>query len=144
LLSASYETLIEALYTSDKPKLEAALESDAKEVLNDAKMRDLLKNYILRIDKDSNFEPQSMKAVRYFELLETIRTLEEYNQALESLKCFCTKESDLCKVVDESSLRRFIQVQKRKIFRKIDESHEYSEFKADLKFKYQKRRRRHR
>jgi hypothetical protein len=142
-MSASYERLLEEFYTSDRSKLEQILQSDAKEILNDSSMKKLLKEFILRIDKDSNFEPNSMKAIRYFELLSTIENLEDFNRERDEIKCFCSRrQGDLSAVVDESSLRRFVEVQKMKVYRKVDESSEYRGFKDYLKVKYQSRRRR--
>lgn len=143
-MSASYERLLEEFYTSDRSKLEQVLQSDAKEILNDSSMKKLLKEFIVRIDKDSNFERNSMKAIRYFELLSTIENVEDFNREREEIKCFCSRrQGDLITaVVDESSLRRFVEVQKLKVYRKVDESSEYSDFKDYLKVKYQSRRRR--
>lgn len=104
----------------------------------------MLKEFIVRIDKDSNFEPNSMRAIRFFELLTTINKLEDFERDREELKCFCSRESDLIKVVDESSLNHFVEVQKLKIYRKVDESYEYREFKEHLKIKYKTRRTRNR
>jgi hypothetical protein len=140
-MSASYERLLEEFYTSDRSKLEQVLQSDAKEILNDNCMKKLLKEFIVRLDKDSNFEPNSMKAIRYFELLSTIQNLEDFNREREEIKCFCSRQSDLA-VVDESSLNRFSEVQKMKVYRKVDESEEYRRFKDYLRVKYQSRRRR--
>ena len=143
-MSASYERLLEEFYTSDRSKLEQVLQSDAKEILNDSSMKKLLKEFIVRIDKDSNFERNSMKAIRYFELLSTIENVEDFNREREEIKCFCSRrQGDLITaVVDESSLKRFVEVQKLKVYRKVDESSEYSDFKDYLKVKYQSRRRR--
>lgn len=139
-MTASYERLIEEIYTSDRPKLESAIESDAREILNDANMRKLLREFIVRLDRDSNIEPNSMKAIKYFELLASVKNIEDFNQEQEQLKCFCSKESDLKKAVDESSLNRFLRIQKMKCFRKVDDSFEYRKFKEYLKKKYQSRR----
>jgi hypothetical protein len=141
-MSASYERLLEEFYTSDRSKLEQVLQSDAKEILNDNCMKKLLKEFIVRLDKDSNFEPNSMKAIRYFELLSTIQSLEDFNREREEIKCFCSRQSDLDRVVDESSLNRFSEVQKMKVYRKVDEAYEYRRFKDYLRVKYQSRRRR--
>lgn len=140
-MSASYERLIEEFYTADKSKLESALESDAKEIISDKNTRNLLKEFIIRLDKDSNFEPNSMRAVRYFELLSAIHSLEDFRRELEEIKCFCSNESDLKKVIDDSSLNRFLEVQKLRIFRKVDDSHEYRRFKEYLRRKYHQSRR---
>lgn len=139
-MSASYERLIEELYTSDRAKLESAIESDAREILNDSNMRNLLREFVTRLDRDSNIEPNSMKAVRYFELLASVHNVEEFNREEEQLKCFCSKESDLKKVVDDSSLNRFLRIQKMKCYRKVDDSYEFRKFKEYLKTKYQSRR----
>lgn len=139
-MSASYERLIEELYTTDKSKLESALESDVKEILSDKNTRKLLKEFIIRLDKDSNIEPNSMKSIRYYEVLLRINNIEEFNQEQEELQCFCHNQSDLNKVVDDSSLNKFAEEQKLKIHRKVDESHEYRRFKEYLKTKYQTRR----
>ena len=138
-MSASYEKLIEEFYKADKSKLERALESDAKEILNDAVMRNLLHEYIVRLDKDTNFEANSMRAIRYFELLSSIHNLEDFQKNLEDLNNFCSNESDL-KIDDESSLHRFIHAQKHRTYRKVDESHEYRRFKEYLRRKYRTRR----
>lgn len=139
-MSASYERLIEELYTSDRAKLESTLESDAKEILNDSNMRKLLREFVVRLDRDSNIEPNSLKAVRYFELLASVHNMDEFNRDQEQLKHFCSKESDLTKVVDDSSLNRFLRIQKMKCCRKVDESYELRKFKDYLKTKYQSRR----
>ena len=143
-MSASYERLLEEFYTSDRSKLEQVLQSDAKEILNDSSMKKLLKEFIIRIDKDSNFERTSMKAIRYFELLSTIENVEDFNREREEIKCFCSRrQGDLITtVVDESSLRRFVEEQKDKAYKTVDGSSEYSDFKNYLKVKYQSRRRR--
>lgn len=141
-MSASYERLLEEFYTSDRSKLEQILQSDAKEILNDNSMKKLLREFIARLDKDSNFEPNSMKAIRYFELLSTIQNPEDFNRELDEIKCFCSRQGDLIAVVDDSSLNRFLEVQKMKVYRKVDEAHEYRRFKDYLKVKYQSRRRR--
>lgn len=141
-MSASYEKLLEEFYKSDKSKLETALESDAKEILNDTNMRSLLQEFILRIDKNSNFEPNSMKAIRYFELLVTIHNFEDFQRDMEELSNFVSRESDLTDIVDDSSLHSFLQAQKLRAYRKVDDSLEYRRFKEYLKRKYQSRRRR--
>lgn len=140
-MTASYEKLIEELYKSDKSKLETALESDAKEILNDERMRSLLKEFILRLDKDSNFEPSSMTSIRYFELLKTIDNLQDFHRELEEVKSFGSRDHHLRKVVDESTLHRFVHRQKVKCYRNVDDSDEYNRFKEYLKNKYQSRRR---
>lgn len=140
-MTASYEKLIEELYKTDKTKLETALESDAKEILNDERMRSLLKEFIMRLDKDSNFEPSSMTSIRYFELLTTIESLQDFHRELEEVKCFGTRDQHLIKVVDDSSLHRFLHRQKVKCYRRVDDSDEYGRFKEYLKIKYQSRRR---
>lgn len=140
-MTASYEKLIEELYKSDKSKIETALESDAKEILNDLKMRSLLSEFIRRLDKDSNFEPNSMTAIRYFELLIRIQSLDDFNRELDDIKCFYSRHNELKKVDDDSSLHRFVHKQKSKIYRKVDDSSEYKRFKEYLKTKYQSSRR---
>lgn len=140
-MTASYEKLIEELYKTDKTKLETALESDAKEILNDERMRSLLKEFILRLDKDSNFEPSSMNSIRYFELLATIDSLQDFHREVEEVKNFGPRDQHLIKVVDDSSLHRFLHRQKVKCYRRVDDSDEYSRFKEYLKNKYQSRRR---
>lgn len=136
-MTVSYEKLIEELYKSDKSKLEATLESDAKEILNDSSMRKLLSDFIVRLDKDSNIVPNSLRAIQYYELLASVKSLEDFARDKEELKRFCSKESDLLKVVDDSSLNRFLRLQKMKNYRKVDESYEYEKFKDYLKKKYQ-------
>lgn len=136
-MTASYEKLIEELYKSDKSKLEATIESDAKEILNDSSMRKLLADFIARLDRTSNIIPNSLKAIQYYELLASVKSLEDFNREKDELKRFCSKESDLLKVVDESSLNRFLRLQKMKTYRKVDESYEYEKFKEYLKKKYQ-------
>lgn len=136
-MTASYEKLIEELYKSDKSKLEATLESDAKEILNDPAMRKLLKDFIVRLDRESNIVPNSLKAINYYELLASVKNLEDFTREQEELKRYCAKESDLGKVVDDSSLNRFLRLQKMKNVRKVDESYEYEKFKEYLKKKYQ-------
>lgn len=138
-MTASYEKLIEELYKSDKSKLESALESDVKEILNDTSMRNLLREFIARLDKDSHFEPNSMRAIRYFEVLLRVSSLEDFNREREEIKCFCSREVEVNRVTDESSLTRFLQVQKRRIYHKVDDSHEHRQFKEYLKHKYQSR-----
>lgn len=138
-MTASYEKLIEELYKSDKSKLESALESDVKEILNDTNMRNLLREFIARLDKDSNFEPNSMRAIRYFEVLLRVQSLEDFSREQEEIKCFCSREVEVNRVTDESSLTKFLQVQKKRIYRKVDDSHEHRQFKEYLKHKYQSR-----
>lgn len=139
-MSASYERLIEEFYATDKSKLESALESDAKEILVDKNTRKLLQEFIVRLDKDSNIEPNSMRATRYLEVLLKVHNLEDFEREQEELKCLCPRESDLRRVVDESSLNRFLEVQKMRVYRRVDDSHEYRKFKEYLKVKYQSRR----
>lgn len=135
-MSKSYEKLIEELYATDKLRLESTLESDAKEILNDTKMRDLLQGYITRLDKNSHIEPNSLIAIRYFEALLRIHNLEDFKQEQYDLEDFCTNRY-LLKVVDDSSLHEFLEAQKLKIYRKVDESYEYRNFKDYLRKKYQ-------
>lgn len=105
-------------------------------------MRNLLKEFIIRIDKDSNWEPNSMIACRYFELLSTIHSLEDFNSTTDQFNSFGLSESDLKEVTDDSSLHRFLRTQKVKCYRRVDDSIEYLRFKEYLKRKYQTRRRR--
>ena len=142
-MSASYESLLEEFYTSDRSKLEQVLQSDAIVILNDSSMKELLKKFIERIDKDSNFERKSMEAIRYFELLSTIENVEDFNREREKIQEFYSGQNDLITaVVDESSLQRFVEVQKDKAYKTVDESSEYSDFQICLKVKCQSRRRR--
>ena len=105
-------------------------------------MKNLLKEFILRIDRDSNFERNSMKAIRFFDLLSTIKNVEDFNREREKIQELYSGQNDLITaVVDESSLQRFVEVQVLKVYRKVDESTEYSDFKNYLKVKYQQKER---
>ncbi|CRL00770.1 CLUMA_CG014025, isoform A [Clunio marinus] len=141
LMTASYEKLIEEMYTSERAKLESTLESDAKEILNDKKTRNLLKEFIVRLDRHSNFEPNSLRMIILFELIAPILTMDDFYQNQDELMWYCTNESDLIKVNDETSLKAYLESQKFTIYKRVDESYEYRKFKEYLRMKYEKRRR---
>lgn len=145
-MTASYERLLEEFYTSDRAKLEHLIQSNAIEILNDENMRNLLKGFIERLDRDSNFETNSMKAVKYFEILITINTVDDLLLLRDEVENYCSRLSDLTNVSDTSSLNLFIDDQKHKSYRDVDDSEEFSRFKDYLRHKYQnssRRRRRH-
>lgn len=148
-MTASYERLLEEFYTSDRKKLEHLIESNAIQILEDANMRNLLSCFIDRLDRGSNFETNAMKAVKYFEVLSTINTINDLHAALDEVEKFCTKSRDQIssQVVDESTLNEFLHEEKRKTYHDIDDSDEFSRFKDYLRQKYQssssRRRRRH-
>lgn len=149
-MTTSYERLLEELYTSDKAKLEDLIESDARQILNDPNMRELLKGFIERLDPDRKFDPNAMKAVKYFETLSTISTLNDLQMRRDEVENFCSKLSDLTNVVDEQTLNKFLDDERKKTHQEVDDSREFNEFfKPYLRQKYEKyqksshRRRRH-
>lgn len=140
-MTASYEELLKEFFTNDRWKLEEVAVSDAKELLNDDKKRVLLKKFIERLDKDSSNRPNSWKAIDNFELLNKVQNLEDFNQEKDRIKKFCSPISDLKAVVDESSLNSFVEVQKMKIYKRVDDSHEIQEFRDYLTRKKQAKNR---
>jgi hypothetical protein len=146
-MTASYERLLEEFYMTDRSKLEHLIQSNAIEILNDDNMRNLLRGFIERLDKDSNFETNAMKAVKYFEILITINTVDDLLRERDEVENYCSRLSDLTNVLnDSSSLNQFVNDQKHKSYREVDDSDEFSRFKDYLRHKYQssnRRRRRH-
>lgn len=131
-MTKSYEKLLEEFFTTDRWKLEQISVSDPKEILNDNGLKKLLKNFIERLDKDSFNKPNSLIAIENFDLLSTLQSLEDFSEKQDEIKCFCSRQSDLAAVVDESSLNRFVEVQKIKLYDEVGESYEYHQFKDYL------------
>lgn len=141
-MTASYDRLLEIFCLSDKERLQHLIELDVIHILEDADTRNLFKGFIERLDRDSNFDTNAMKAVKYFDILSAINTLDDLRAVRDEVEKFCSKLSDLTNVVDESTLNGFLHEQKKKTYRDVDDSDEYRRFKEYLRHEYQKPSRR--
>lgn len=91
----------------------------------------MLKKFKKFISKKTNFGPDILEEIRFFEILLTIRTISDFNENFRTIKGFDnTVNQDAGE--NHESLQSFLERKKLNIYIAVDASQEYKLFIKDL------------